>query len=94
MLEYAPAVRQGHVDAECGALPSQEPDASSEYRWRAYVLSRSLEVSTALNLNQRFRAPQVKHSASEVEAGSRCNEHADVRSWLLPVEKGVAWKAL
>jgi hypothetical protein len=58
------------------------------------LLSKGMEVRTELNLNQRFSAPRVKHNGSEVEGGSRCNEGADVRSWQLPVEKGVAWKAL
>ena len=45
-------------------------------------------VRKVLNLNRRFSTPQVKYGTSEVEAGSCCNEDADVRSWLLPVEKG------
>ena len=49
---------------------------------------------TRLNLNRTFSIPQVKHKVSEVKAASGCKERADVRSWPLPAEKGVAWKVL
>jgi hypothetical protein len=41
---------------------------------------RALSDRRYLNLDWRFSIPRVKHGASEVEAGSHCNEDADVRS--------------